>query len=131
MSAVPGYAKRRVRAVKFRIWRNRRVGSARLCLRPAGFGGQGAAWPWLPLYSRRLAARFYVNARRPDPSAEEPAMPFVRVDLIKGKSAEYRKTLGEIIYKAMRETINVPENDKFQVITEHGADELNVADSYL
>jgi 4-oxalocrotonate tautomerase len=58
-------------------------------------------------------------------------MPFVRIDLIKGKSAEYRKTLGEIVYKAMRETINVPENDKFQVITEHAADELNVADNYL
>jgi 4-oxalocrotonate tautomerase len=58
-------------------------------------------------------------------------MPFVRIDLIKGRSAEYRKTLGEIIYKAMTKVINVPENDKFQVITEHAPDELNVADSYL
>jgi 4-oxalocrotonate tautomerase len=58
-------------------------------------------------------------------------MPFVRIDLIKGRSAEYRKTLGEIIYKAMTNVINVPENDKFQVITEHAPDELNVADSYL
>ena len=58
-------------------------------------------------------------------------MPFVRIDLIKGKSAEYRKTLGEIVYKAMRDVINVPENDKFQVITEHAADEMNVTESYL
>jgi 4-oxalocrotonate tautomerase len=58
-------------------------------------------------------------------------MPFVRIDLIEGKSAKYRKTLGEIVYKAMTKAINVPENDKFQVITEHAPDELNVADSYL
>ena len=58
-------------------------------------------------------------------------MPLVRIDLIEGKSAEFRKTLGEIVYRAMRETINVPENDKFQVITEHPAHGLNIADSYL
>jgi 4-oxalocrotonate tautomerase len=58
-------------------------------------------------------------------------MPLVRIDLIEGKSAEFRKTLGEIIYRAMRETINVPENDKFQVITEHPAQGLNVAEAYL
>ena len=58
-------------------------------------------------------------------------MPLVRIDLIEGKSAEFRKTLGEIIYRAMRETINVPENDKFQIITEHPPEDLNIADNYL
>lgn len=58
-------------------------------------------------------------------------MPFVRIDLRKGKSAEYRKTLGEIVYNAMRDLINVPENDKFQVITEHDHGDLNHAESYL
>jgi len=58
-------------------------------------------------------------------------MPLVRIDLIEGKSAEFRKALGEIIYRAMRETINVPENDKFQVITEHPPEGLNIADNYL
>jgi len=58
-------------------------------------------------------------------------MPFVRVDLAKGKSAEYRKTIGEIIYTAMTETINVPADDKFQVITEHAPEELNFPKSYL
>ena len=58
-------------------------------------------------------------------------MPFVRIDLKRGKSAEYRKTLGEIVYKAMTEVINVPTADKFQVITEHDRDDLNFAESYL
>ena len=58
-------------------------------------------------------------------------MPLVRIDLTRGKSVEFRKTLGEIIYQAMHEVINVPPNDKFQIITEHAAEELNVADNYL
>jgi len=58
-------------------------------------------------------------------------MPLVRIDLIEGRSVEFRKALGDIVYRAMRETINVPENDKFQVITEHPAYGLNVADNYL
>jgi phenylpyruvate tautomerase PptA (4-oxalocrotonate tautomerase family) len=58
-------------------------------------------------------------------------MPLVRIDLISGKSVEFRKTLGDIVYQAMREVINVPANDKFQIITEHAAGELNVADTYL
>lgn len=58
-------------------------------------------------------------------------MPFVRIDLRRGKSAEYRKTLGEIVYKAMIDLINVPQDDKFQVITEHDHGDLNHAESYL
>lgn len=58
-------------------------------------------------------------------------MPFVRIDLAKGKPPEYRKAIGDIIYNAMTETINVPKDDKFQVITEHAQEDLNHAQSYL
>jgi phenylpyruvate tautomerase PptA (4-oxalocrotonate tautomerase family) len=58
-------------------------------------------------------------------------MPLARIDLIRGKSPAFRKTLGEIVYKAMTDVINVPPNDKFQIITEHAAEELNIAESYL
>lgn len=58
-------------------------------------------------------------------------MALARIDLVRGKSTAYRKTLGEVIYKAMTEIINVPVNDKFQIITEHAAEEFNIADSYL
>jgi 4-oxalocrotonate tautomerase len=58
-------------------------------------------------------------------------MPFVRIDLIRGKPAQYRKAVGEIIYKAMTDLINVPQNDKFQVITEHAPEEMNFAESYM
>jgi len=46
-------------------------------------------------------------------------MPFARIDLIKGKSAAHRRTVGEVVYKAMVEILKAPENDRFQVITEH------------
>jgi 4-oxalocrotonate tautomerase len=58
-------------------------------------------------------------------------MPFVRIDLIRGKPAEYRKALGEIVYQAMIDVINVPKDDKFQVITEHAPEELNFPASCL
>jgi phenylpyruvate tautomerase PptA (4-oxalocrotonate tautomerase family) len=58
-------------------------------------------------------------------------MPLVRIDLARGKSAQYRKTLGDVIYRAMTEVINVPRDDKFQVIAEHVPEELNVTPAYL
>jgi len=58
-------------------------------------------------------------------------MPLVRIDLAKGKSAQFRKTLGDVVYKAMTDLINVPTDDKFQIITEHPPEELNYAQSYL
>jgi phenylpyruvate tautomerase PptA (4-oxalocrotonate tautomerase family) len=50
---------------------------------------------------------------------------------MRGKSAQYRKTLGEIVYNAMVNVINVPNDDKFQVITEHAPEDLNFSESYL
>lgn len=58
-------------------------------------------------------------------------MPLVRIDLAKGKSTDFRKTIGEIVYDAMTQVINVPKDDKFQIITEHAPEELNFAPGYL
>jgi 4-oxalocrotonate tautomerase len=77
----------------------------------------------LPTARRKPTCRFH--------RLEEAPVPFVRIDLVEGKSAEFCKNVGEIVYQAMRDIINVPENDKFQVITPHPRDEINVAASYL
>lgn len=58
-------------------------------------------------------------------------MPFVRIDLKQGKSPDYRATIGEVIYDAMIETLGVPKNDRFQVITEHPAESFIFDPSYL
>ena len=58
-------------------------------------------------------------------------MPLVRIDLIEGKSEEYRNTIAAIVYDAMREAMNVPKDDRFMVITEHRAENFIVAPNYL
>src|SRR5262249_57655345 len=50
-------------------------------------------------------------------------MPLARIDLIKGKSAEYRQAVGDVVYTATVEILKAPKDDRFQVIAEH--DESN------
>ncbi len=49
-------------------------------------------------------------------------MPLARIDLMKGKSVEYRQTVGDVVYTAMVEELKIPVNDRFQVIAEHDPD---------
>jgi phenylpyruvate tautomerase PptA (4-oxalocrotonate tautomerase family) len=58
-------------------------------------------------------------------------MPFVRIDLIEGKTEQYRSRISEIMYDAMRDELNVPEHDRFQVITEHTKTNLPFDRTYL
>jgi hypothetical protein len=58
-------------------------------------------------------------------------MPLVRIDFAAGRPPGFGRALGDIVYRAMNEVIAVPQNDKFQIITEHPAGALNHADSYL
>jgi 4-oxalocrotonate tautomerase len=58
-------------------------------------------------------------------------MPLVRISLMRGKPVGFGKKVGEIIYRAMVDTINVPANDHFQVITEHDRDGLIYDPDYL
>ncbi len=58
-------------------------------------------------------------------------MPLVRISLREGKSAVYRRAIGEAVHRAMVETINVPALDRFQLITEHPPEGLNYDSTYL
>jgi 4-oxalocrotonate tautomerase len=58
-------------------------------------------------------------------------MPLVRIDLVQGKSEAYRKALCDGIYRAMRESFNVPENDRFMIVNEHAAANFVYAKTYL
>jgi 4-oxalocrotonate tautomerase len=58
-------------------------------------------------------------------------MPFVRIELRKGRTAEQRRAISDAVHAAMVETINVPALDKFQVLTEHDADGFVYDPSYL
>lgn len=58
-------------------------------------------------------------------------MPLVRIDLPKGKSADEKRAIADVVYEALRATLNVPENDRFQVIAEHGAEGLLIDPGYM
>jgi 4-oxalocrotonate tautomerase len=51
-------------------------------------------------------------------------MPLARIDLVKGKSPEYRNTIGDVTYTAMVDILKAPKDDRFQVISEHDASDF-------
>jgi 4-oxalocrotonate tautomerase len=58
-------------------------------------------------------------------------MPLARISMKKGTSAEYRKAIMDGLYAAMRETFNVPEDDRFMVIHQHEDGEFDFGADYL
>ena len=58
-------------------------------------------------------------------------MPLVRIDLPAGKTPDYGVTIGDVVYDALVETLDVPEDDRFQVITEHHGPGLVIDPTYL
>lgn len=58
-------------------------------------------------------------------------MPLVRIDLRKRTSPDFGEKVGKVVYQTMVETINVPEKDNFQVITEHESQGLIYSPDYI
>jgi phenylpyruvate tautomerase PptA (4-oxalocrotonate tautomerase family) len=58
-------------------------------------------------------------------------MPLVRIDLRRGKSAEYKKAICDGVYRALREIFTVPENDRFMIVTDHNDADYIHSRSYL
>ena len=58
-------------------------------------------------------------------------MPLTRIDMCRGKSAEFKKALMDGIYEAMRETFDVPEDDRFMTIVEHDDTTFSFGRTYL
>jgi 4-oxalocrotonate tautomerase len=49
-------------------------------------------------------------------------MPFVRISLKGSRSEKEGQSIGDCVHRAMVNAIGIPEGDRLQVITEHGAD---------
>lgn len=58
-------------------------------------------------------------------------MPLVRISIMKGRPAGFGAGVGRIVYESMMETIKVPKNDLFQVITGHDEAGLIYDPGYL
>ena len=58
-------------------------------------------------------------------------MPLVRISLNEGRSDTARAAISAAVHQAMVETIKVPADDKFQILTEHGKGQIHFDASYL
>jgi 4-oxalocrotonate tautomerase len=61
----------------------------------------------------------------------ETTMPLARISLRRGKPTAHRKAILEGLYQALRETFNVPEGDRFMIVTEHDPDDFVYDANYL
>ena len=57
-------------------------------------------------------------------------MPLIHISLRAGKPEAYRQAIFDGLYRAMRETFNVPEDDQFMTITEHDAANFRYGATY-
>ena len=57
-------------------------------------------------------------------------MPLLHISLRAGKSEAYRQAIFDSLYRAMREALNVPEDDQFMTITEHDAANFRYGNAY-
>jgi 4-oxalocrotonate tautomerase len=58
-------------------------------------------------------------------------MPLARIDMPRGKSADYKRAIADVIYEAVVEVLKAPPRDRFQVITEHDPDTLLIDPHYF
>jgi phenylpyruvate tautomerase PptA (4-oxalocrotonate tautomerase family) len=58
-------------------------------------------------------------------------MPLVRIDLKKGKPAQYIRAISDAVHQALVETYNTPVDDRFHLITQHEQDEIVYDANYL
>ncbi|MCP3371196.1 tautomerase family protein [Bradyrhizobium cajani] len=57
-------------------------------------------------------------------------MPLLHIAMRAGKPEAYRQAILDGLYRAMRETLNVPEGDEFMTISEHEPANFRCGDAY-
>ena len=57
-------------------------------------------------------------------------MPLIHINLRAGKPETYRQAIFDGLYRAMREVLNVPEDDQFMTMTEHEAANFRTGTAY-
>ena len=58
-------------------------------------------------------------------------MPLTRIFMKRGKSADYKRKIMDQVYDALRETFEVPEDDRFMALSEHDDTTFDYGKSYL
>lgn len=58
-------------------------------------------------------------------------MPLVRISLLEGKPEAHKRKIADAVHRALEETISIPPQDRFQIITEHAKTDFIYDPSYL
>jgi phenylpyruvate tautomerase PptA (4-oxalocrotonate tautomerase family) len=58
-------------------------------------------------------------------------MPLVRISVAASTAPAQRQTIASSVYEAMRETIGIPEGDRFILVTPHGPDEMFIDPGFM
>jgi 4-oxalocrotonate tautomerase len=58
-------------------------------------------------------------------------MPLLHISMRAGKPDTYRQAIFDSLYRAMRESLNVPEDNQFMTLSEHDAANFRYGASYL
>jgi 4-oxalocrotonate tautomerase len=58
-------------------------------------------------------------------------MPLQRISVVTGKDVAYRLAVADGVHRALVETLGVPPDDRFQLVTEHGQGGIFCSPSYL
>jgi len=58
-------------------------------------------------------------------------MPLTHISLRAGKPDAYRQAIFDSLYRALRETFDVPEDNQFMTIREHDAADFRYGENYL
>ena len=57
-------------------------------------------------------------------------MPLIHISLRAGKPEAYRQAIFDSLYRAMRETLDVPQDDQFMTMSEHDAANFRTGAAY-
>jgi phenylpyruvate tautomerase PptA (4-oxalocrotonate tautomerase family) len=58
-------------------------------------------------------------------------MPLVRISLVAGKPESYKRKISDAVHRALVETISIPAQDRFHIITEHANADFIYDPEYL
>jgi 4-oxalocrotonate tautomerase len=72
-----------------------------------------------------------IEKRPPRTLLHESDLPLARIDIPKGRAPAFRAAIGDVVHAAMTATLDVPTDDRFQVIGEHGSTHLIVDPKFL
>ncbi len=58
-------------------------------------------------------------------------MPLVRISLMAGKPESHKRKVSDAVHRALVETISIPAQDRFQIVTEHSKNDFVYDAQYL